>query len=127
MSHNALHRSLTSAFAYGVGTWHRHKIADGSKISIVLHSIRMSHTELNYAQMAAEAFCTISFRRYLHICGFIVCIHKASTGLLPEVELLHLIVKQWGAFCNADGHIKPENNIEGKEPVNLPAQDPRLS
>ena len=127
VSNNALHRSLTSVFAYGVGTWHRHKIADGSKISIVLHSRRMSHTELNYAQMATEAFCTISFRRYLHICVFIVCIHKASTGLLPEVELLLLIIKQWGALCNADGHIKLKNSIEGKEPVNLTAQDPRLS
>lgn len=125
MSNIVLHRSQTSVFAYGVGTWHRHKIADGSKISIVLHSGRVSHTELNYAQMATEAFCTISFSRYLHICVFIVCTNKASTGFLPEVELLHLIIKHWGALYNTDGHIKQENDIEGKQPMHLPAQDPR--
>lgn len=83
-------------FAYGVGTWHRHKVADGSKISIVLHSRRVSHTECNYAQLATKGFCTIRFSRSLHICVFIVCTNKASTGLLPEVQLLHLIIKHWG-------------------------------
>jgi hypothetical protein len=73
----------------------------------------VSHTELNYAQKATEAFCKRSFSRYLYSCVFIVCINKASAGILPEVEILLLIIKHCGALHNTNSHIKQETILEG--------------
>lgn len=109
---------------YGVGTWQRHKITDGTKISIVFHSRTVSHTELNYAKMDTEAFCTRSFISDLYICAFIICINKTPLGILSEVKLLPLIIKHRGALLNTNDHINWKNNIEGWQPEHLPTLIP---